>query len=118
VSAARDTAALQAVEQVLAEADEADELLRAVVATLASHYDAPCSIRFVEEGAWIDGPSAGTPTDPATDIPVRYDDDVVAELLVGAPLDDDARRTWERIAELLAPFCLVGWDTGGDSWEP
>lgn len=113
-----DAAALEAVERVLAEAEEADELLRAVVAALAEHYDAFCGIRFVEEGAWIDGPRARQPRGELTDIPVRYDDDVIAELIVGAPLDDAGRRTWERIADLLAPFCLVGWDTGGESWEP
>ena len=24
----------------------------------------------------------------------------------------------ERVAELIAPFVLIGWDTGGETWQP
>jgi hypothetical protein len=24
----------------------------------------------------------------------------------------------ERVADLVADHCLVGWDTGGEMWEP
>jgi hypothetical protein len=51
-------------------------------------------------------------------VPVSYDGDVVAELVATGPLDDRERAAWERIALLLSPFCLVGWDIGGEEWEP
>jgi putative methionine-R-sulfoxide reductase with GAF domain len=35
-----------------------------------------------------------------------------------AAFGDDDRKFLERVAELLSPYCLVGWDTGGEPWEP
>jgi hypothetical protein len=40
----------------------------------------------------------------------------VAELAVDGPPDDLA--FLERVALLVSGHCLVGWDTGGESWEP
>jgi GAF domain-containing protein len=52
--------------------------------------------------------------------PVLYDGIVVAEIDV----DSDApgafgepdRAFLERVAETISPYCLVGWDTGGEEW--
>ena len=32
--------------------------------------------------------------------------------------DDDDRAFLRRVSDLLSPYCLVGWDTGGEVWEP
>jgi L-methionine (R)-S-oxide reductase len=55
-------------------------------------------------------------------VPIHYEDMVVAEI----DIDSDApaafgeadRAFLERVADLLSPHCLVGWDTGGERWEP
>ena len=36
----------------------------------------------------------------------------------GAPSRRRSSPTLERAAALLAPYCLVGWDTGGEEWVP
>jgi GAF domain-containing protein len=54
-------------------------------------------------------------------VPIRYDDRVVAEI----DIDSDApaafgpadRELLERVADLISPHCLVGWDTGGVDWD-
>jgi len=53
-------------------------------------------------------------------VPVSYDGVVVAEIDV----DSDApsafgpadREFLERVAAVISPYCLVGWDTGGMDW--
>ena len=32
--------------------------------------------------------------------------------------DADDRQFLERVAVLISPYCLVGWDTGGEPWRP
>src|SRR4051794_25042997 len=55
-------------------------------------------------------------------VPISYDGLVVAEIDVDsdrpAAFGDADRGFLERVAELLSPYCLVGWDTGGEPWEP
>ena len=41
----------------------------------------------------------------------------VAELAVDDAPEED-RMFLERVAVLVSGYCLVGWDTGGESWEP
>jgi hypothetical protein len=41
----------------------------------------------------------------------------VAELEV-APATDADRGVLERVATMISPYCLVGWDTGGEKWAP
>ena len=55
-------------------------------------------------------------------VPIAYEGRVVGEI----DIDSDApgafgpedRRFLERVAVLISPHCLVGWDTGGERWEP
>jgi GAF domain-containing protein len=55
-------------------------------------------------------------------VPISYEDIVVAEI----DIDSDApaafgsadREFLEQVAALISPYCLVGWDTGGEPWEP
>ena len=43
-----------------------------------------------------------------------FQGDRVAELVADG-CEDDA--FLQRVATLLAPYCLVGWDTGGVPWD-
>jgi hypothetical protein len=33
-------------------------------------------------------------------------------------LSPEDRAVLERVASLIGPYCLVGWDTGGEAWSP
>jgi hypothetical protein len=111
--------ALEAIDRILDCGGDADDVLRQVVATL--HERAGYSwagIFFVEGESLALGPQAGAPNvDARTRIPVNWQGDRIAELAV-----DDApeghRMFLERVAVLVSGHCLVGWDTGGESWEP
>jgi L-methionine (R)-S-oxide reductase len=54
-------------------------------------------------------------------VPIVYDHLVVAEIDIDsdipAAFGDADREFLERVAELIAEHCLVGWDTGGVDWE-
>ena len=55
-------------------------------------------------------------------VPISYDDIVVAEIDIDsdrpAAFGDPDRVFLEDVAALISPYCLVGWDTGGEPWEP
>jgi hypothetical protein len=113
--------ALAAVERVLNRGGDADDVLRAVVAALRErlpHLERVW-IEFVEGSERVVGPAAGAGgVDASRTYPVRYQGTDVAVLSVAGDLaagDDDLL---ERVATLSAAYCLVGWDTGGQSWEP
>ncbi len=61
------------------------------------------------------GPEAGTPT-PAmrTQVPVTYLGSAVGELAADRCGDPEFLA---RVADLVAEWCLVGWDTGGVPWD-
>jgi hypothetical protein len=96
---------------------DADDVLRDVVAELAARYDW-AGIFFAEEDELVLGPAAGSPNETARlRVPVVWQGVRVAELAVdGAPERD--RKSLERTADRIAPECLVGWDTGGEDWDP
>lgn len=110
--------AVAAVEAVVEREEEADAILRQAVAELAQRHGVFVGVRFVEEEELVLGPAAGSPAPVATAVPVRFRDATVAELVTSAALEGDELAAWLRIAELVAPYCLVGWDTGGEGWEP
>jgi hypothetical protein len=61
------------------------------------------------------GPEAGTPDEAARiQVPVTWQGERVAELAV----DGAGEEALDRVAELISPYCLVGWDTAGEPWEP
>ena len=105
------------VEAIVAGEGDADEILRKVVDALHERYRW-AGIFFVEGDQLVLGPAAGHADEPRrTRVPVRWRGRPVAELAVdGAEADDQAEL--ERVAELLAGHCLVGWDTGGEDWRP
>lgn len=55
-------------------------------------------------------------------VPISFDGMVVAEIDIDsdrpAAFGDADRVFLERVATIISPHCLVGWDTGGVAWEP
>ncbi len=109
--------AVAAVEAILARGGDADAVLRETVAALVS-----CSgiewagVAFLEGGALALGPSAGNAQESRrVRITISYGGDPVGELLADGRVE---RGALERVAELIAPYVLIGWDTGGEPWEP
>jgi len=95
---------------------DADELLRQAVSALAARED--CSwagIYFVESETLALGPEAGNP-EPGrrVTVPVSWRGARIAELAADGAVD---RTELETLAAGIADLCLVGWDTGGDTWE-
>jgi hypothetical protein len=115
----RTDAALAAVRDALEHGGDADDILRRVVATLHDSAGYPWSgIFFVESGQLVLGPDAGAPeAESRTRVPVTWQGNRIAELAVdGAPDEDHGFLT--EVATLVAEYCLVGWDTGGEAWLP
>jgi putative methionine-R-sulfoxide reductase with GAF domain len=84
--------ALEAIDRILDRSGDADDVLRDVVAVLHGNYSW-VGISFVEEGELVLGPAQGEQTAEPTRIPISYENNI-------------------------APYCLVGWDTGGEAWSP
>jgi GAF domain-containing protein len=53
-------------------------------------------------------------------VPIAYEGRVVGEIDIDsdrpAAFSDEDRAFLERVALLISPHCLVGWDTGGVPW--
>ena len=84
--------ALAAVEAIVEQGGDVDDVLRQVVAALHEHGGcAWAGLFFVEDGALALGPEAGTPDEAGrVRVPVLWQGVEVAELAVdGAPADDD-----------------------------
>jgi hypothetical protein len=95
---------------------DADEQLRQTVAGLAAREGCVwAGIFFVEGDSLVLGPEAGKP-DPArrTSVPVTWRGTRVAELAADGDVDPSELET---VAARIADLCLVGWDTGGETWE-
>jgi hypothetical protein len=111
------------VQAIVDGGEEADQILRASLAVVHDGTGAPWSaIAFVEEREMVVGPllghaPEGTP-EPALIVPIVYRGDTVAGLWLGSETERSLDPELERVAALLAPYCLVGWDTGGEDWNP
>ena len=115
------TGAYEAIDQIVSRGNDADEALRQVVALLYDRID-QCSwvgISFVEEDKLMLGPALGEQNAEPTAIPISYENNVVAELgVLAGELSTEDRAFLERVGVLISPYCLVGWDTGGEAWSP
>jgi hypothetical protein len=124
VAAAERPSVIAAIEQIVAHEPEADQILRESVVVLYEHIPEVRSVAvaFVESGELAPGPIAGDPIAgaPSLTAPVLYERRPVAELWIvgGGQADDGDRGLLDRVCELLSPYCLVGWDTGGELWDP
>lgn len=106
---------IERIAAILEAGHDPDDALRAAVSELASTPGVSwAGIAFVEEGELVLGPEAGTADASRRQrLPVTFDDETVAELWVDGDADSPSMT---RVAELLGPYCLVGWDTGGLPW--
>ena len=113
--------AYEAIDQIVSRGNDADEALRQVVALLYDRID-QCSwvgISFVEEDRLMLGPALGEQNAEPAAIPISYENNVVAELgVIAGELGTEDRAFLDRVAALISPYCLVGWDTGGEAWSP
>jgi hypothetical protein len=109
--------ALEAVERVLNRGGEADDVLRQVVAILHERLGRYVRISFVEADRLVPGPAAGAET-ATTAFPIAFQGRQVADLEAGGELTEEDRALVERVAILVSPYALVGWDTGGEEWTP
>ena len=95
---------------------DVDDVLRQTVADLVADGCAWAGIYFVEDDELALGPEAGEADEARrVSVPVTWKGERVAELAA----DGDVQR--ERLAQVaaeIADLCLVGWDTGGEAWEP
>jgi hypothetical protein len=118
MSAGRASGAIEAVERIINREEEADAILRQTVRALSDRLGLPVAVRFRDEERWVVGPSAGGYVERADGEEVRYRGEVVADLAAGGTLDDEGHVAFARIALLVSPYCLVGWDIDGEDWEP
>jgi L-methionine (R)-S-oxide reductase len=55
-------------------------------------------------------------------VPIAHEGRVVGEIDIdsdrAAAFNAEDRTFLERVALLISPHCLVGWDTGGEVWSP
>jgi hypothetical protein len=110
-------ATLAEIERIVEHGGDADDVLREVVQTLHTRYPW-AAVSFVEDGDLQLGPHAGARPEAAlTTIPVTWQGERIAELGIGDAPEED-RIFLERVADLVAGHCLVGWDIGGESWDP
>ena len=72
-------------------------------------------IHFVEGGELVLGPAGGRPGDGSTAFPSSSSGD---GRRARSRRRSGDRALLERVAELISPYCLVGWDTGGERWTP
>jgi hypothetical protein len=108
---------LEAIEGIVSGGGgDADDVLRSVVEALVeSGGCAWAGIWFVEGERLELGPEAGEPDEARRlRVPIDFRGERVGELGAdGAP----DRALVERVAELISPYVLLGWDTGGEAWD-
>jgi putative methionine-R-sulfoxide reductase with GAF domain len=111
------TTTLAEIDAALASSADADDALRATVRLLAARPGiAWAGIAFVETTGLVVGPSAGAPDEARRSVvPVSYKGDTVGELQVDGDAD---RALLDAVAERISAYVLLGWDTGGEDWEP
>ena len=108
---------LAAIEAALEGSADADDALRETVRILAAQPGISwAGIAFVETTGLVLGPSAGSPNEGRRQrATVSYKDETVGELQIDGDLD---RVLLEAVAERISAHVLLGWDTGGEEWEP
>jgi hypothetical protein len=110
--------ALEAVERIVNRGGDADDVLRDVVAAVhecVPHF-ARAGIAFMEDGRLELGPEAGTGEGEQVSALVTFEGAPVAELIVHRSETGDDQAFLDRVATLISPYCLVGWDTQGVPW--
>jgi hypothetical protein len=108
---------MEVVQHVVERGGEGDDILRAAVAALVAEPDvAWAGIAFVEDGELRLGPTAGVADDTRRRrAPILFQRTCVAELWVDGEIELEQL---ERVATVIAPYALIGWDTDGEAWDP
>ena len=108
---------LDAIDNALAASADADDALRETVRILAAQPGISwAGIAFVETTGLVLGPSAGVEDEARrTLVTVSYKGETVGELKVDGEAD---RALLEAVAQRISAHVLLGWDTGGEGWEP
>jgi hypothetical protein len=108
---------LERVDRVLSGSDDPDDALRTTVRLLAEEPGITwAGIAFVDGGALTLGPGSGETDEPRrTRTPIVFQGETVGELWVDGEAD---AAFLARVAELVSAHVLIGWDTGGETWEP
>ena len=108
---------IAAIERILHETEDADDVLRGAVAALTTDPEIVCAgIGFLEDGVLTLGPTSGIPSETRrVRVPIAFQGAPVGELWADGNPD---RAVLEHVASLVAPYVLIGWDTGGEAWEP
>jgi hypothetical protein len=106
-----------AFERIVEESGDADAILRSAVSALA---DLPgvawAEIAFLDRGELVSGPAAGAEdVTRRASVPILFDGVSVGELRADGDIEPELL---ERVADLVAPYVLIGWDTGGEAWVP
>ncbi len=111
------TPSLVAFDRILESGGEPDDVLRGVTAALADEPNVTwAGIAFLEEGDLVLGPAAGEPDETRrVRVPIAYQGDQVGELWVDGEVD---RGLLEQLVGRISAHVLIGWDTGGEGWEP
>ncbi len=109
--------ALERLDHVLASSDDPDDALRESVRLLAEEPGiAWAGIAFADGDGLTLGPSAGETDEPRRiRTPIVYQGEPVGELWIDGEAD---AAFLTRAAELVSAHVLIGWDTGGEAWEP
>ena len=108
---------LSELDAALEASADADDALRETVRIIAAQPGISwAGIAFVETTGLVLGPSAGVPDEQRRSlVTVCYKDETVGELQVDGEVD---RTLLEAVAERISAHVLLGWDTGGEGWDP
>ena len=106
--------ALEAIDRILNRGGDADVVLADVLGVLGRLYGY-AAVEFVEGDGRALGPHVGVSDQPAAAFAVGYRGQEIGALLVTGAEEGD-RAFLERVATLISPYVLVGWDTGGVPW--
>ena len=108
---------LSELDAALEASADADDALRETVRIIAAQPGISwAGIAFVETTGLVLGPSAGVPDEQRRSlVTVCYKDETVGELQVDGEVD---QTLLEAVAERISAHVLLGWDTGGEGWEP
>lgn len=111
------SSALAALDAILERGGDADDVLRAALEVLVAEPGIEwAGIFLLEEGELVLGPATGAADETRRLVtPISFHGDPVGQLAV----DGAAEAAFlARVADLLSPYVLLGWDTGGEAWEP
>jgi putative methionine-R-sulfoxide reductase with GAF domain len=117
--------ALEELDRILERGGDADDVLREVVSFLHDRFEhySWVGIYLVDDvGADPRYLACFPSTRSEIVVPISFEGRVVGEIDIDsderAAFGEGDREFLERVAALISPHCLVGWDTGGERWTP